>query len=103
MKISVDELIDLQNRTNGALQDAYKQGIKEEAEKPLPDNFFDAILDYAKKSGTLIDYHKSSSKQDGCNWIQVKPTREGSRSIEYVEISFDNNLTEINYIGAKKK
>ena len=103
MEISVNELIELQNRTNDGLHKAYEEGKKDEAERPLPNNLFDAILEYGKKTNTLIDYHKSDSKIDGCNWIQIKPTRDGSKGVQFVEIAFDNNLTEINYIGAKKE
>lgn len=99
MEVTVDELIDLNNRTNEAIDKALKDGIRMERERTLPNNLFEALIKYGNESKTLIDYHKSSGKTDGCNWIQLKPTREGSEGVKYVEISFEENLTEVSTIG----
>lgn len=71
----------------------------DERGRPLPNTLFDALLDYAKKSETLIDCHTSMGPSDGCNWLQIKPTRAGSEGTKYVEISFEENLMEISHIG----
>ena len=103
MKLTTDELIELTNKTNDVMNKAYKAGVKKEAERELPDSLFKALLDYGKKSKTLIDYHRSSDKSDGCNWIQLKPTRAGSKGTKHVEISFKENKIEINGIFIAKE
>ena len=103
MEISVEELVNLQNKINDAQDSAYKKGFTASEERELPNNLFEALLKYAKKSKTLVDYHKNGGGMDGCNWIQLKPTRTGAEDIEYVEISFELNKNEIEYVGAKKK
>jgi len=102
MNITVDEIIDLNNRISKSVQLAFEDGVNTEKNRELPTNLFDALVEYGKKTKTLIDYAKSESKEDGCNWIQIKPTREGSKGTKYVEISFEENLTEIHHIGIGK-
>jgi len=102
MELTVDEMIDINNRTKEAIERAYKKGVQDEKERALPDNLFEAILKYGNKTKTLVDYHRSSDKSDGCNWVQIKPTRTGAKAVKSVEISFDENLMEIDYIGVNK-
>ena len=102
MNITVDEMIELNNITQSAIEKAYNKGVENEKSRELPNNLFNALLDYGKKTKTLIDYHKSSSDLDGCYWIQLKPTRDGSEGVKCVEISFEENLTEIHHIGISK-
>lgn len=102
MKLTVDELADLTNRTNEAVSKAYEKGVKAERERELPNNLFEAVLEYGRKTKTLVDYHKSSSEIDGCNWVQIKPTRTGAKGVKSIEISFEENLMEIDYIGVNK-
>jgi len=103
MKLTVDEMVDLNNRINKTAQQQYEKGVNDEKSRALPNNLFDALIEYGKKTKTLIDYHKSASESDGCNWIQLKPTREGEKGTKYVEISFDENLTEVHHIGIGKE
>lgn len=100
MEISPQEFVELTNIITESSNKAFDRGVDAEKERVKPDNFFEAILEYAKQSKTLINYHKSTGKLDGCNWIQIKPTRSGSEDVTYVEISFEDNLNEIHYIGA---
>jgi hypothetical protein len=99
MELSINELVELQNRNQQGLKDAYNKGVQDERERALPDNLFEALLKYGKDSKTLVEYSRSSGPSDGCNWIQLKPTRSGSEGVKSVEISFDENLTEIHSIG----
>jgi len=102
MKTTVDEFLQMTNAINEAVERAIKEGIKREAERQMPNSLFDALLSYAKESKTLVDYHKSSGSRDGCNWIRIKPTRDGSKGTKFVEISFENNLMEIYHVGIGK-
>lgn len=97
MNITVDEMIDLSNRTSEGISNAYKDGVRDEKnrEREIPNTIFDALIEYGKKSKTLIDYNKSGS----LNWVQLKPTRDGSEGVKCVEISFEENLMEICHIG----
>jgi hypothetical protein len=101
MEISVNEFVELSNSITAIAQKHFGKGVETEKERPLPNNLFEALLEYGKKSKTLIDYHKSSGKSDGCNWIQIKPTRSG-KTTDLVEISFEENLTEIHHVGISK-
>jgi hypothetical protein len=102
MEITVNEMIDLNNRTQEAITRSYEKGVSDEKNRPLPKTLFDALIEYGNKTKTLVNYHKSGSKSDGCNWVQLKPTRTGAKGIESVEISFEENLCEINYVGVNK-
>ena len=99
MNITIEEMVDLQNITTTAVDEAYRRGVRDEKARALPENLFDALLKYGNESKTLVDYSKSESKSDGCNWLQLSPTRDGSEGVKYVEISFEENLTEIDHIG----
>jgi hypothetical protein len=99
MKITIEEMVGMTNVIRNVESKAYEKGVSDERERELPKNFFEALLQYAGKTKTLVDYHRSGGKADSCNWIQIKPTREGSDGIKCVEISFEENLTEINYVG----
>jgi hypothetical protein len=103
MKITVDEMVDMQNRTEQAMRDAHEKGVQDERARALPENLFTALLEYGIESGTIIESHRSTDKSDGCNWVQLKPTRTGSEGIKYIEISFEENLMEIDFIGAEKE
>lgn len=106
MEISVNEFVDLKNTIDASNSKAYEAGVKDESDRAIPYTLFDAIFEYAQASKTLIDYHKIGGDADGCNWIQVKPTRDsgdGGKTIDFVEISFESNLMDINYIGGKIK
>tara|TARA_R110000796_G_C14258489_1_gene399600 strand:+ start:163 stop:474 length:312 start_codon:yes stop_codon:yes gene_type:complete len=103
MNITIEEMVELQIINADLIDKAYFKGVADEQARKLPDNLFDALLLYAQSSETLVDYSKSSSKMDGCNWIQLKPTREGSKKVKAVEISFQENLKEIDYIGILNK
>jgi len=103
MEISVNEMIDLNNRTQEAIKKSYEKGVEDEKNRVLPKTLFDALIEYGNKTKTLVEYHKSGSRSDGCNWIQLKPTRTGAKGIKSIEISFEENLSEINYIGVNKE
>lgn len=104
MKISVKELSELQNSINESLGEAFEKGQPCERKRKLPNTLFDALLEYGKKSETLVDYHKSGGGElDDCNWVHLKPTREGSEGVAAVEISFSQNLMEIDFIGIIKE
>ena len=102
MVLTVSELIEMTNATNEVIKKSYEKGVQSEKERALPNNLFEALLEYGKKTKTLVDYHRSSDKSDGCNWLQIKPTRTGAKAVKSVEISFDENLMEIDYIGVNK-
>jgi len=104
MKLTTNELIDLTNKTNDIVNKAYNQGVKTEKARELPTNLFEVLLAYGKESKTLVDYHRSGNRSDGCNYIQLKPTRDGSKGVAYVEISFKENKWEIEgiFIGKGK-
>jgi hypothetical protein len=99
MKITVDEIVDMQNRTKQGMEDAYKKGVQDEKARALPENLFTALLEYGIESGTIVESNRSTDKSDGCNWVQLRSTREGSEGIKCVEISFEENLMEIKYIS----
>jgi hypothetical protein len=99
MKISVDEIVKMKNLTNDALDRAYKRGVQDERERALPNTLFDTLLKYGIESETLLESHISNGLSDGCHWIQLKPTRDGSEGTKDVEISFQENLTEIDFVG----
>mgnify|MGYP006908233045 CR=1 FL=1 len=98
MELTVDEFIDLQNRMSEGLAKAVRKGRELESQKPMPNNLFDALVEYGKKTETLIDYEKGNDS----NWVQLKPTREGSEGVKYVEISFEDNACEVHHIGTHK-
>ena len=102
MEITVDEMIDLNNRTREAITKSYEKGVNDEKSRTLPETLFDALFEYGNKTKTLVGCHRSVDKSDGCNWIQLKPTRGGSKGITSVEISFEENLSEISYIAVNK-
>ena len=105
MDITVDEMVDMTNRTKDAIDKAYKQGRRDredefaEERAKEPKSLFKALINYAEKENVLVDYHNSSGKTDGCNWVQIKPTRDGAEDIKYVELAFNDNLNSIHYIG----
>lgn len=103
MKVTVNEITEITNTINKATKAAYEQGVRDESERNLPNNLYDALVEYGLKSKTLVGNHKSTETLDGCNWIQLIPTREGSEGVEYIEISFESNLMEIHHIGTKTK
>ena len=102
MKITIDEFVGLSGKLHESVQDAFKAGIKKQKEVELPNSLFEALLEYGVKSDTIIDYHRNGGKTDGCNWIQLKPTRDGSKGVKHVEISFEENKMDINFIGIRK-
>tara|TARA_R110001606_G_C14975294_1_gene603702 strand:- start:157 stop:468 length:312 start_codon:yes stop_codon:yes gene_type:complete len=103
MNITIEEMIELQIINADLIDKAYFKGVADEQARKLPDNLFDALIKYGQDTCTLVEYNKSSSKMDGCNWIQLKPTREGSENVKAVEISFQENLKEIDFIGILNK
>jgi len=105
MDITVDEMIDMNNRVKDAVDKSYKQGMSDaydkyvEARANEPKHLFKSLINYADSEGLLIDHHYSSNAKDGCNWVQIKPTRDGAKGTKYVEISFGDDLNTIDHIG----
>lgn len=105
MNITVDEMVDMTNRTKDAMDKAYKQGRQDrENEFAIeranePKHLFKSLINYADSEGLLIDHHYSSNAKDGCNWAQIKPTRDGAKGTKYVEIAFGDDLNSIDHIG----
>ena len=98
MKLTVQEQIELTNAMNTLSEKSYKKGFEHAKEEELPNNFFEALIEYGKKTKTLIDYNRGK----GSNWIQIKPTRDGSKGIKAVDIAFEDDLMNINHIGIDK-
>ena len=98
MEINVTELTELNKMIHTSLEVAHRKGVEEEQNREVPETLFDSFLEYAKKSKTLIDYERN---KETC-WIQIKPTREGSKGTKHVEIGFEFNGMNVDSIGIGK-
>lgn len=99
MEITPEEFTQLANAVNKSVTKAHEDGAESEQHRDMPKTLFESLLKHAEKSKTLVEYEYSK----GSKWIQVKPERDGSKGIDYVEIGFAEDGMSMDVICVQPK